>query len=184
MTRTLRFVTACLLTTSVLACGDFDSGLDDTKKVDQLTTEESEQLCTSANDYTSSQISTEETQKFGCYFGGLLTAEFTVALNPMADYAQTCTSKYEECLMEPAQMQTSEDACMNAMPPSNCDVTIAEYEDCIQERTLLTKQVLADISCDPMSLQNALTVEQGPRCQALKEKCPSALQFQDSTPSL
>lgn len=179
MSHSLRLVAAmscCLL----IACGDFDSGVDDSKQVSQITPEEAEQLCQSAGDYASEQITREETKQFSCYFGGLLAAEFAVALQPTADFQMTCMSSYDECMMQPDMMQTTQDSCSGAMATPNCDITIAEYEDCVQERVQLTKEVLSQVSCERMTLQTATSVEDGPNCQAIKDRCPGALSYQDS----
>ena len=168
---------ACSL---LIACGDFDSGVDDSKKVEQITQEEAEQLCSSTGDYASEQITADQTKQFGCYFGGLRAAEFMVALQPNADFAMACMTSYDECMMQPDMTQMSQDDCSGAMPPANCDVTVAEYEDCVQERIQLTKEAISQVSCERMSLQVITGVEDGPNCQAIKDRCPSALAYQDS----
>ena len=156
--------------------GTFDSGVsEDTTAVKDLSTEDQQAFCDSAEDYAMSQISEDEIKNLTCTLAGLFGA--SLGGTPTVE---ACQALYDECLTQPLEEEGDQDVCSF---PADCEATVAEYEACHSEQIAALKEIAGSISCSAVNDQSALGEllggERGAACTALENKCPGIFDDQD-----
>ena len=149
--------------------GGFNSGVDESKQVSELTDEEANQICRAAEEYGDSLISKSQ----ACTFASLLFSEDEASCN---QFKAACEDAPEE--------EDEEDDCTEGLPPEleGCTATVAEMEACQEAVAGQVRSVIAGLSCadagNAENLGSALNVdpESLPSCQVVKEKCPNAFE--------
>lgn len=149
--------------------GTFDSGVsEDTTAAKDLSAEDQQAFCDSAEDYAKSQISEDEIKNLTCTIGGIFGA--SLGGTPSVE---ACQAIYDECLTQPLEEMGDQDVC--SFPP-DCEATVAEFEACHTEQIATLKDLAGSISCsainDQSSLGPLLNGERGAACTALENKCP------------
>ena len=101
------------------ACGGgFSSGFEGDARLDELTLEETTELCESEAEYRRRRLDEEFQKEMSCY---------VFAISVARGSGEACLSELESCLdREPR------DRCVNVREPAS-DATIAEYEQCVED---------------------------------------------------
>lgn len=202
---------AALLASFTVACGDDsdsgggssaqveqptvseDLGVEETTTLSSLDEEQRGNLCVQLEAYAQSQFTEQELKEAGCSAAGVFAAAFS------GGGAEVCRQTYDECLAAPAEdvpaSENGEEQEESACDPDKlqeCDATVEEMEACMYEQVYASKQALSLLNCNAISGNIELgdgdqDAEEmlGPKCAALKEKCPDAIPQSDAgSPSL
>lgn len=162
----------------------FDTGLDGNKSLDSLTPDERQQLCDKTRELIDAALPEDKLCKLtgvmaGAFeqFGGALGAAGAPGFGgaPAAQDPQTaCEEAQAACLAAPTET-TSE-----CNVPSDCTVTVAEYEACWNDLNAsfgaATKVVPGCDNLTLFTLAPFLALRKRPvSCDVVQEKCPGAL---------
>jgi hypothetical protein len=149
--------------------GSFNTGVDGSKQVGQLTDEEANQVCRASDAYGSDLLTKEQS----CVFGALLFAQDTAGCE---EFAQMCREAPEE--------PDEPDACDEGLPPEveGCTATVDEFEACTEASANQLRNTVAGLSCadagNAEALQAAFNATPPAACTNIQMKCPNA--FNDS----
>ncbi|MEZ4463529.1 MAG: hypothetical protein R3F43_03180 [bacterium] len=159
--------------------GSFNSGVDGTKKVSDLTDEEANAICRASSAYGESLISRRQ----ACVVASLLFSEDSASCNQFA----------QACEQAPPEPDEDDEDCQDGVPPQlrDCDATVADMEacqigiaqalvasikglSCSQAGTAAAEEQASSIfsSPDPASV---------PACETVRTECPGAFGGSDGT---
>jgi hypothetical protein len=165
--RTL-FVACAGLLPAVHGCGGggFNSRVDGSKQLEDISADEAKQLCEDANDYADSTIGSAELEKYGCSVAAIYTGAGSVD-DPKGD----CQTAYDACIANPPGNTTSCD--MATSPP--CTATVDDYEKCIEETAAAIEDFVSSFSCDKVDeLKDKTNPLQGAVCKKVSDTCGQA----------
>jgi hypothetical protein len=145
----------------------FDTGVDGTKNVSDLTPGEVEQICAA----TEQAVDREFSEARRCRLVGVTTG--FQGENPAAD----CQAAEQQCLAAP------EDTTTECNVPSDCDITVGEYEACINDSLAVYGNVFGSApECEGLTQDKLLIwalglagLQEPASCAVVEEKCPEAL---------
>jgi hypothetical protein len=145
----------------------FDTGVDGTKNVSDLTPAEVQQIC----DATEEAVDREFSEARRCRLVGVTTG--FQGENPAAD----CQAAEQQCLEAPEETATE------CNVPSDCDITVGEYEACINDSLAVYGSVFGSApECEGLTQDKLLIwalglagFQEPASCAIVEEKCPEAL---------
>lgn len=151
-----------------------DSGVDEAKPADQLTTEEQTSLCEASRGYYAQLMSESERREKSCTFSAILSSLFADGT------AETCDTLRRSCLADPPQPDDEDGgSCTLGVDWANCKATVAELEACYEEYAEGIVAVMRSYSCAKMEAYKteppSSDVELGSACSLAKAKCASVL---------
>lgn len=153
--------------------GKVDSGVPDSTQGKDLTEQQFQAICDSANEAAAGILSGAEAKKATCGSGAYLATLLSGATGDAADAA--CKKAYEDCLAEPDE--SSDDTCTE--PTDACTATVGEIETCFTDTLTQAKTLLAELpGCDDLGSDYEPPAELDPpaSCAVVEEKCPEALE--------
>lgn len=175
----VRRLVPCLLafglSIPLAACGDDDrsgsgghTNVPAHKSIGELTDEEATSLCKATEAAYKRKVSAQDQKNFTCtmvgvMFGGMMGGEDPVAGCEM--YRTQCLESDEEFEEE------AEDSCELDARAESCEVTVAEYQACINARVDAIGQLASTISCE-MATDPEGIMDEPQACKVLEEKCP------------
>ncbi len=147
---------------------NFDTGLDGSKNLNDLTPDEVEQLC-EASEETVGELLDQE--RF-CQVMGV-----TSAFSAESDLEGACQAARDACLAEPPEEESE------CTAPQDCDVTVAELEACVNDALPVYSSVFGSVpACEGLSEQTFLAwalglvaFQQPESCAVVEERCPDVL---------
>jgi len=167
-----------------LACDDDSdgntvAGVKESKKISELTEEESYDLCVYVNEQIADSMSVEDQ----CLALGL-----AVILQGLDK--TVCESAVDACLKQASENETvgndPEDVCKDDGGDdkvSDCDATVGELDDCLTDQKKQLNNPLVGMSCSSTKSEIEQAVAdalQAPAsCQSIEEKCPGLLSESD-----
>ena len=140
--------------------GAFNSSVDGSKQLKDLSTDEAKTLCEEVNAFAESEAGAAELHKYECIQAGV-AAGAAAQTDPLAD----CQAAYDECMANPA---TPVNCDMAMVPP--CTATVDDYEKCAVEVAEAGKVLNEAFSCEKV----ADFVDQAPgaACKKVIDSCP------------
>ena len=159
--------------------GSFNSGVDGTKQVSDLTDDEANAICRAAASYGESLISRRQ----ACVVASILFSEDSASCNQFA----------QACEQAPAEPDDEDDDCQDGLPAElrDCDATVAEMESCQVGLANLVVQAVQGLSCSqagsPDAQERASSIFSAgnpaavPACEAVRTKCPGAFGGDDGS---
>lgn len=170
--------------------GSVSSGVDPTKRGDDLTDDEARQICEAGSDYIERRMSKIDP----CNFAGVLAAQLMATLDPSATDAQiqeVCTEGIRACEQtdnEDPITAPEADSCDDLNVPDECSATVGEIERCIQDTVDVSLSVFTDLPACGSLTRDFLENYTGPdtqtpaSCVALDEKCPGVVETVEGVP--
>jgi hypothetical protein len=142
----------------------FDTGVDENKRPGDLSREELQQVCDATRDYVYSAFSDED----------MCRALAAVAGIQSEDPVAACEVAYAACVL-----LRSETGPFGCVVDEGCDITVAEYEDCVEQMVNTAAPVLTRFPvCEnvtPFSLLPLLALSELPACGVVQERCGGLL---------
>lgn len=190
----------CLVfTSSLIACGDddgggsssgsggntpgvVDSGVDDSKPLSMVTSEELTQIAQSQ----AAAVDVSAYIDMSCKLVGV----FTVALSagdmpPTEDMIRACNDSYNQCKSQTEHMVDMVDLSMletvevptDTSALAECNVTVGEYEACLTESLALAFSLFDNLTCEnPALMVEATEVMVPAACETFQTNCAAATQ--------
>lgn len=171
--RRIMIVTAAL----VVACSEdsgppLDSGLPADKRLDALTTRDSQQFCGRvASAYTSTAAYAAL-----CKIRGIEAARPTDVDPTNETLRSNCSSAYRECMdAREADEESLTDECLGDLPM--CTATVEQAEECVNDRLAAGERIASKLpSCDDLTIEKLEAVEttalaSPPSCGRLSQSC-------------
>lgn len=165
--RISKLTTAFTLAVLTSACG-FNSGLDGSTEVSALSAEDQKTLCEEQADYTERRVDEEALENFTCTFLGLVFGGLSNPDDPVAG----CQASVDMCKASESDEEEEGGSC-DDFTTMGCDITVAEYEACLEERVEQINEVASSVSCS--SMEGDFDVTDGEACAAVAEKCPQLM---------
>jgi len=142
-----RAATCAALASSLTACpgttssGEIDSGLPEDKAANELTADETEQLCSAWTDTATETIDGADPCAYYGYAAAALLYGFVGDMASEADLRQACSEAQTSCEEDP------EVAPVPPVPPciepsETCEATVGEIEECLTDRLEQTEVFL------------------------------------------
>ncbi len=190
-------VTALFAAPMMTGCGSsgVSSGVDGTKKGNELSEDETSKVCNAVIDYRTDAFA-GVTQADSCKFAGYLTAATLAAFPGATDASiqEACQGIVDPCLAaKPTDGsnsgETPADVCKLVTPTTvkTCTATVGDIETCVAEQTDATTDsfknapACADITID--SLKEAKPAEQSNACNNVSSDCAVLFTLLGGTPA-
>ena len=169
------------------------SALDPNKELNQLSNQESTQLCNEILSNYNTQIPVERQREYLCAVSAAISSAFQTAFSKDTSQTETrCLDTYEKCLQASAQLTTaasvsSADCASFSASVTSCNgITVAQVNQCSSEQLALIKTISAATACGQIrgasgaggtgvtSAFDATSISaNGASCQAIQQKCPN-----------
>lgn len=173
----MRFFSIPVVILALVSCSEssptFDTGVPNDTEVDELTTEQAQQVCERAEDLSERVIGPEVQHRLQCVG--------TAIAYDLANLG-SCKSSYDDCIDEPFDADPIDFACETVEAPdvAGCNATIGEIEACANAQLKLVDDLLDQANCDlvddPDRLQEiieGLEERADPEaCASLPDSCP------------
>ena len=180
MNKISKVTTLSFLVVSMAAgcSSSFSSGVSGDSSLKDLSEDEKTTFCESFRDY--SDEFAEDNKEALCKFTGVTTAAFSAAFDPMADATMICEATVMECTSATAMVDGDPVASCKAQFTADCNVTVQEFEDCINADFEAREEAFAEFSKSCSELLNdsgssmMTTSSTIAACQVVAEKCPTA----------
>lgn len=168
------------------ACGDddggggggaapIDTGLPDSTELQDVTTEQFDQICDSLRDGLDRRFSEERTTRLFCE---ILGAQLTDDPSGCRDFAEECADQGGEDAAEALSI-SDQFECGSVDMLEGCGVTIGEYETCLNDALNAFDAYFSSVGCanaasaETLDLDDSLAgVERPASCTALESACP------------
>jgi hypothetical protein len=169
--------------------GQLDTGLPDATPLSDLTPAQYASACEELRSDVSNRLGPEESVRGACE---VLGAAATNTASECDANADTCVEQTEDGthpLLTPGVRESldfTQFDCGDAGELEGCDVTIAEFEQCLNDRMAVVERLLTDNSCanaasvdpvDALGLANIDNLESPPSCARMDAECPTAGPF-------
>lgn len=166
--------------------GQLDTGLPDATPLDELTPAQYASACEELREDVSNRLGPEEAVRGACE---VLQAGFTDAPDACNSAADTCVEQTENGtnpLFTADALDFTQFECGDVDELEGCDVTIAEFEECLNDRVEMVEGLLADNSCanaasvdlqDALALADIGNLDPPPSCVRVDAECPTAGPF-------
>ncbi len=181
----------------ITGCGSsgVSSGVDGTKKGNELSEDETSKVCNAVIDYRTNATA-GVSQADSCKFAGYLTAAALAAFPGATDASiqEVCQGVVDPCLAaKPTDGgdsgETPADVCELVTPDTvkTCTATVGDIETCVTEQTDATTDAIknapacADITID--SLKESKPAESSDACKNVTSDCPLLLTLFGGTPA-
>jgi hypothetical protein len=176
----VRFLATALL----LACADdtggaqfpVESGLDEKRMLQTLSPAEAQQLCRTGIRATDVFFDSASAASFLCTLtgaAGSLPAK-TAKVEPAS-----CEKMRMECLSKPVTRTHEGDLCSSYSIPSQCAVSVGEYERCAERYFEALLNEWKAVSCASLAMKASLEIpgelddaSEVPGCERLQSECP------------
>ncbi len=167
-------ITSLVLGLTAYGCGggggDFTTGVDQGKKVSDLTPSEQKQFCDADDKLTKDGSLQRPLCRFMGAFSGAIAASFG------GKPSEVCTEAYNECMADDG----SSDGDAECDVDTTCTATVGEVEKCFNDAlkvmaTLGNKAPTCDkVTADTLKTltDSAQSLENPAACEALSKKCP------------
>jgi len=175
---------------TAVACGGSDggggggalsSGVDQSKRGDEVTEEEAAKLCEAVADYAAAKAANVDL----CETLGVSEAAIMAGFDEeMTDeqIEEACQQGKQQC-QEMLEEGGEEQDCSDTPVPSECSSTVGEIERCIKDQIDMTYEALADVpKCAGLTrdiltswAENQVETQPPASCETVQEKCPSLL---------
>lgn len=164
----LIFCAVCLA-----ACDDDGSdsltSVDSSKKIEDLSGEELQQLC---DDYTDALVKALD-QQFMCTMAAI------AASAELGGSKLACEVAYDTCVdmeleIDVEEFFSCEDIIDDSDEVDDCDATVGEVDTCVQDLLKVFDDIADSLSCSDSSsegLEDILDVENPASCEALGDDC-------------
>ncbi|NLE86511.1 MAG: hypothetical protein GX607_08950 [Myxococcales bacterium] len=164
--------------------GGISSGVDPTKRGDELSDDEVRKICEAGNDY----VVRRSKEIDPCRFAGVLAAGIVAGLDATLTDAQlqeACTEGVRACQQTEDRdpiFEPDEDTCDDLSVPEECSASVEEIERCIKDSIDETLTMFTDLPACGSITRDFLANYTGPEpqapasCASLEETCPEALQ--------
>jgi hypothetical protein len=151
------------------------------KQIDELDPMEQESFCEEATDWAQEFVESS-LPKLICRAEGLSAAATESGID-----AGACREAEKACLANPpeeAEIETGELTCNVDDLGAECDVTVREFADCLEEAVEINDRFLSEFTCDKFAsgdFPNEADLELSAGCQTLFDKCGSTDMATDMT---
>ena len=145
----------------------------------ELTDDEKKTFCEAHQEYA--EEFAEENKDAVCKLGGVTAGAFAAAFDSTADGTMACEAAVAECTSAPLSMPDGDPVAACKMSfTADCDVTVEQFENCINENFDALEETFAefDKSCSELlsntTSSSVAASSSGTACKIIAEKCPSA----------
>ena len=173
----LSSVIACAALTFV-GCGDdedgsrggtFSSGVPSATPINEMTQQQRDDFCAEAEAFGEDFFTESDLERFTCLSFGLIAGAFEGG-------AGACQEAFDACLENPPPPDEAHDDSTCALDDvdDDCDVTVGEYETCLNDTAALTLRLIDDLSCDTVDWGSSDVEAFGETpesCRAFEERC-------------
>jgi hypothetical protein len=148
---------------TAVGCSGFDSSVDGSKQLKDLSDEEATTLCEESEEFRKDATSEEDVRKLNCVRTGIVAWVFAGFAD--MDGEAACQEAYDDCLAKPAP--STEEVCANA-PVWPCTATVNDQEECLAESVDMIKDFIANFSCSKPDESAGATTE---ACKKVEASC-------------
>lgn len=142
------------------------------RSISELDDEEAQQLCDEEIDYTPYYMSEENWNRINCLY------QMSNQSEPEDEGpVEYCDENFDQCMEDGPEFDLTEqadgDCKFTEMDRDDCQATIGEFEDCLDEQNESFEDSVQDLDCeDADDLGDAGTGERGEACQQFVDNCP------------
>lgn len=166
--------------------GQLDTGLPDATPLSEITPAQYASACEELRNDVSERLGPEEAVRGACE---VLQAGFTDTPDACNTAADTCVQQTEagtNPLFSAEDLDFTTFECGDADELEGCDVTIAEFEECLNDRVATVERLLQENSCanaasvstrDALALADVGNIDSPPSCARVDAECPTAGPF-------
>jgi hypothetical protein len=161
---------------------EFDSGLDDSKTLGELTSADAETACDAMATLYADVDYVSNAKQSGCKLVGLTEAQTALAMDENADGKAVCESKSNECLSSAAEPSVAArlqcEAVTAALVGGSCTLTVTDFEACVADSFSGRAEFASDVaalSCEMLLAQSPPESPSEPQsCARLQTECGPA----------
>lgn len=166
--------------------GQLDTGLPDQTPLDEITPAQYASACQELREDVSNRLGREEAVRSACE---VLQAGITDSTATCESGADTCVEQTENGtnpFFTADDLDFTQFECGDADELEGCNVTIAEFERCLNDRVAAVERILADNSCanaasvsfgDATEAADIGNLESPASCARVDAECPTAGPF-------
>lgn len=166
--------------------GQLDTGLPDETPLSEITPAQYASACEELREDVSNRLGRDKAVRGACEVLGGVSEDTPSECEASAD---TCVQQAENGthpLFTADDLDFTQFECGDVGELEGCDVSIAEFEECLNDRVATIEELLADNSCanadsvdaiDALGLANIGNMASPPSCARVDAECPTAGPF-------